>query len=175
MADRVFLCAGNRITAVDNLSSLMSLTELNLRRNCIENVSGLHKLPALQRVFLSHNQIRSVADIACLFEVSYLIELSLDGNPLSDADPVRYRSQVVQGMAGLRHLDLKRVTEEERAAVNATQTATHSAPLARSSEQSPVRRPAGVAELGGADSAQQAPRFSTGQLNGMACPYQQHC
>lgn len=101
---------------VDNLSSLVSLTELNLRRNAIESVAGLHRLPALQRVFLSHNQIRAPADIACLFEVGYLIELSLDGNPLSEADPPAYRAQIVAGMAGLRHLDLKRITDDERAA-----------------------------------------------------------
>jgi hypothetical protein len=107
---------GNRITTVDNLSSLQCLTELNLRRNNIDCVTGLNKLPALQRVFLSHNQIRALADMACLFEVSYLIELSLDGNPLSEADPAKYRAELVHGMTGLRHLDLKRITDEERAA-----------------------------------------------------------
>ena len=105
---------------VNNLGSLLSLTELNLRRNNIEFVSGLNKLPALQRVFLSHNQIKTMNDISCLFEVSYLIELSLDGNPLSEGDPLRYRNQIIMGMTGLRHLDLKRITDEERVAVSAT-------------------------------------------------------
>lgn len=100
---------------VNNLSSLASLTELNLRRNNIDSVTGLNQLPALQRVFLSHNSISRLDDIRCLFEINYLIELSLDGNPLSEAEPQRYRSQLVAGMPGLRHLDLKRVTEEERA------------------------------------------------------------
>eukprot|EP01034_Spumella_vulgaris_P025829 gene25829-32325_t len=114
----------NEIRAIEGLEGLsdlrvLNLAELNLRRNHIDCVTGLNKLPALQRVFLSHNQIRSVADMACLFEVSYLIELSLDGNPLSEADPVRYRAELVHGMAGLRHLDLKRITDEERAAAAA--------------------------------------------------------
>ena len=121
---------------VNNLSSLASLTELNLRRNNIEYVTGLNQLPALQRVFLSHNAIAALEDIKCLFEVHYLIELSLDGNPLSEAGagagadstsggsscidgPARYRAQLVLGMPGLRHLDLKRVTEDERAAAAA--------------------------------------------------------
>lgn len=93
----------------------MSLTELNLRRNNIDSVTGLNQLPALQRVFLSHNSISRLDDVRCLFEVSYLIELSLDGNPVSESgDAPRYRAQLVLGMPGLRHLDLKRVTEEER-------------------------------------------------------------
>jgi len=93
----------------------VSLTELNLRRNNIDSVTGLNQLPALQRVFLSHNSISRLDDVRCLFEVSYLIELSLDGNPVSESsDAPRYRAQLVLGMPGLRHLDLKRVTEEER-------------------------------------------------------------
>jgi hypothetical protein len=112
---RVLNLAGNRITSVNNLSSLASLTELNLRRNSIDSVAGLNQLPALQRVFLSHNAIASTEAIRCLFEVNYLIELSLDGNPLSEADPAGYRAQLVAGMPGLRHLDLRRITDEERA------------------------------------------------------------
>lgn len=104
---------------VKNLSSLASLTELNLRRNNIDCVTGLNQLPALQRVFLNHNAIHAVDDVRCLFEVNYLIELSLDGNPLSEGDPAGYRAQLILGMPGLRHLDLKRITEEERTAAAA--------------------------------------------------------
>lgn len=112
---RVLNLAGNKIGVVNNsLSSLASLTELNLRRNKIEFVTGLNKLPALQRVFLSHNLINSTDDIKCLFDATYLIELCLDGNPLSERDPIHYRQQIVNGIRGLRHLDLKKVTEEER-------------------------------------------------------------
>lgn len=112
---RVLNLAGNKITQIQNgLSALGSLTELNLRRNKLDNVNGLNKLPALQRVFLSHNLISSVEGVQSLFEVPYLIELSLDGNPLSEDDPVEYRKAVIAGIPGLRHLDLKRVTDEER-------------------------------------------------------------
>lgn len=113
---RVLNLAGNRISAVNNLSSLASLTELNLRRNNIDSVAGLNQLPALQRVFLSHNAIATVDAIRCLFEVAYLIELSLDGNPLSETDPLKYRAQLVAGIPGLRHLDLRRISDDERTA-----------------------------------------------------------
>ena len=42
---------------MQSLTCLRSLTELNIRRNGIETVTALDSLPALQRVFLSHNLI----------------------------------------------------------------------------------------------------------------------
>ena len=110
---RVLNLAGNKIEMVRNLSSLQSLTELNLRRNSITAVEELDKLPTLQRVFLSHNKIARFIDIQCLFGIKFLIELSLDGNPLSNMDNTAYRNKVIGGMSGLRHLDLQRITEEE--------------------------------------------------------------
>ena len=77
------------------MSSLSSLTELNLRRNFIEHVTGLERLPMLQRVYLSHNLISSLGDIECLFKVKFLLELSLDGNPVASRDPVAYRNAII--------------------------------------------------------------------------------
>lgn len=111
---RVLNLAGNRISSVQRLASLQALTELNLRRNNIERVYELDQLPALQRIFLSHNLIVSFNDVQCLLGVRLLIELSLDGNPLSESDPVAYRNKIIGGMASLRHLDLKRITDAER-------------------------------------------------------------
>ena len=106
------------IQVARNLGSLQSLTELNLRRNCIENVEGLDATPSLQRIFLSHNKIASYDNISCLFNTKYLLELSLDGNPIIEAnvDISEYRYEIIKRIAGLRHLDLKRITEEERVA-----------------------------------------------------------
>lgn len=112
---RVLNLAGNRISIVKNLSSLQSLTELNLRRNSISKILELDKIQSLQRVFLSHNLITTNEDMNCLFSSKYLIELSLDGNPISETDVTGYRRSIVLGMPGLRHLDLKRITDEERA------------------------------------------------------------
>lgn len=105
---------GNRIAEVKSLSSLSSLTELNLRRNSISSIEGLERLPSLQRVFLSHNAIDCLYKIACVFQISYLIELSMDGNPVAEQDPLRYRNQIIAHIPSLKHLDLKRITEEER-------------------------------------------------------------
>ena len=120
---RVLNLAGNSIPVVQNLTSLQALTELNLRRNVIEKVYELDKLPALQRVFLSHNSISNLVDMECLFNVRHLIELSLDGNPISDSDPAVYRAKIISGMSGLRHLDLKRISDEERVAAGSSRKA----------------------------------------------------
>jgi hypothetical protein len=110
-----FRSIGNRISHVRNLTSLISLTELNLRRNVITNIDGLEKLPSLQRVFLSHNAIEALYNISCVFQITYLIELSMDGNPVAEVDPVKYRNQIIAHIPSLKHLDLKRITDEERA------------------------------------------------------------
>jgi len=39
----------------------------------------------------------------------YLIELSMDGNPISEFDNVVYRAVLIDKIGGLKHLDLKRV------------------------------------------------------------------
>lgn len=112
---RVLNLAGNKISTMQNLSHLSSLTELNLRRNSIEQVSELEALPALQRVFLSHNFISSFSHIRCLLNAKNLLELSLDGNPLSDGDLIGYRCRIIGNMPKLMHLDLKPITAGERA------------------------------------------------------------
>ena len=132
---RVLNLAGNSISIVNNLSTLSSLTELNLRRNCIEMILELDRLPSLQRIFLSHNLINSERNIQCLFQIRSLIELSLDSNPIAEKDPQEYRQLIIGKIprstvsslhsfllsklllvdCSLKHLDLKRITEEERA------------------------------------------------------------
>ena len=75
--------AGNAVDVVDNLAGLRSLTELNLRRNQIQRVLDLDALPALQRVFLSHNAIEDFDHIGCVFRSRSLSELALSHNPVS--------------------------------------------------------------------------------------------
>ena len=111
---RVLNLAGNQIRRVENIAHLQSLTELNVRRNQIENAFELDRLPGLQRIFMSNNAVRTFADVESLFHVRYLMELSLDGNPLASGDPVAYRRGLLDRIRSLRHLDLKRVTDGER-------------------------------------------------------------
>ena len=112
---RVLNLSGNQISVVDRLSSLISLTELNMRRNVVTSAHGLAYLPALQRIFFSNNKIRALEDIASVFGVAHLLELSLDGNPVSSGpNSAQYRQTVLASGKNLRHLDARKVTEEER-------------------------------------------------------------
>lgn len=138
---RVLNLAGNQIETVENIRCLQSLTELNLRRNEITMVYELHLLPSLQRVFLSNNKVTKFEDVGCLFKVKFLMELTLDGNPIAgngssnssdgngddrsdgkdeENDPtmpsaaVLYRAYFIERIKTLRHFDLKRVTDDER-------------------------------------------------------------
>jgi len=109
---RVLNLAGNQITLVENLHGLNALTEINLRRNQIQQVRDLDTLPNLQRIFLSNNQLKTFDHIQCIFNMNSLMELSLDGNALTNHH--YYRQYMLQKLKTLRHLDLKRITEEER-------------------------------------------------------------
>jgi hypothetical protein len=92
---RVLNLAGNSISIVQNLQSLTSLTELNLRRNSIMQVFELDCIPSLQRVFLSHNLLSLEKHVSCLYALKGLIELSLDANPIAEANPTEYRHLII--------------------------------------------------------------------------------
>mmetsp|Transcript_26710 Transcript_26710/g.80641 ORF Transcript_26710/g.80641 Transcript_26710/m.80641 type:complete len:495 (-) Transcript_26710:243-1727(-) len=114
---RVLNLAGNRLTELDDLGSLQSLTELNVRRNQIVKANSLQQLQSLQRVFLSNNRIQSFDAVECIFDIRFLMELSMDGNPIALQEPNAYRRYAVEHVKTLRHLDLKRVTDAERRTV----------------------------------------------------------
>ena len=69
-------------------------------------------LPSLQRLFVSYNAIGDLNAVACLERMPALLELALDGNPLA-VEP-SYRASVLDLARSIRHLDLRRVSDEER-------------------------------------------------------------
>jgi len=109
---RILNLAGNELTTVRNLTGLDMLQELNLRRNYIEVVHDVGTLQSLRRLFLSFNEIKRYEDISCLSQCSSLIELSLDGNPISLE--VNYKQIILQNVLSISQLDMKRLTDEER-------------------------------------------------------------
>eukprot|EP01062_Namystynia_karyoxenos_P015069 TRINITY_DN15471_c0_g1_i2.p1 TRINITY_DN15471_c0_g1~~TRINITY_DN15471_c0_g1_i2.p1 ORF type:complete len:696 (+),score=205.49 TRINITY_DN15471_c0_g1_i2:76-2088(+) len=135
---RVLNLAGNRLREVSQVRGMRALTEINLRRNCISSVGGLDQLPYLQRVFLSNNELKSTQDCSCLWASRSLAELSLDGNPMA-TDPA-YRQSVIERARVLRHLDAKRVSEEER------RVATAIARREEERQQERARREAAISE-----------------------------
>eukprot|EP00048_Salpingoeca_helianthica_P007120 m.106766 g.106766 ORF g.106766 m.106766 type:complete len:725 (+) comp14237_c0_seq2:752-2926(+) len=108
---RVLNLASNALTSLSGLPPLPALAELNLRRNKITAVPVL-PLPALERLFLSHNEITTLGDLAGLPPLPALAELALDGNPVC-REPC-YRDAVVDALRTLRLLDARRVADDER-------------------------------------------------------------
>lgn len=72
----------------------------------------MDRLPCLQRLFLSCNNITSFNQLACLGESCSLSELTLDGNPV--ALETWYKQAVLRCVLHLRQLDMKRITDEDR-------------------------------------------------------------
>lgn len=97
---------------MDNLQGLDSLTELNLRRNIIDQVNGLNHCPNLQRVFLSNNKIADFANIPCLKDCPQLSDLTLDGNLIFNKKG--YIEFCLKSCPNLKQLDMRKVTPEMR-------------------------------------------------------------
>lgn len=109
---RVLNLAGNQLQCVSNLAGMDTLAELNLRRNNISTVVEIDLLPNLLRLFLSFNDVSSWSDVECLGESTSLLEVTLDGNPITNE--ATYKQTVVKNMTQLRQLDMKRISDEER-------------------------------------------------------------
>jgi len=109
---RVLNLAGNFLSEISNLKELENLTELNLRRNEITKVSSLEHCHFLQRVYLSFNKIERWQDIWCLSECASIVEISLDGNPLTENPG--YRQTIIASTSRLKMLDGRRISEEEK-------------------------------------------------------------
>lgn len=100
---RILNLSSNQVTHLADLSPLSCLAELNLRRNALQTLqlpgprphghgtmqpdkavvpSALHLPlpPSLQRLFLSHNNLRSVEELSGISKLQSLSELTSEGN-----------------------------------------------------------------------------------------------
>ncbi len=102
------------ITSVENLQGLVSLTELNLRRNLIDSVNGLHCCPKLQRIYLAHNKLEKLEKVAALKDAPSLQEVCLDGNPLYLHSLSALTRFLVESCPNLTALDELKLTSEIR-------------------------------------------------------------
>uniref|UniRef100_A0A1A7Y3C8 Leucine rich repeat containing 49 n=1 Tax=Iconisemion striatum TaxID=60296 RepID=A0A1A7Y3C8_9TELE len=111
------------MTGIESLRSLRILILCVCVRACAEWIGMLNaraqsckaevdRLPCLQRLFLSCNNIISFDQLACLGESRSLSELTLDGNPV--ALETWYKQAVLRCVLHLRQLDMKRITDEDR-------------------------------------------------------------
>ncbi len=109
--------ARNQIKRIQGLDELgPSLRELWLSYNLIEKLEGLQSCTHLATLYISHNQIKSLDEVAKLSKLSALKDLLLCDNPLyGDKDKENMKPKVVRRVPTLEILDGKVVTEQVRA------------------------------------------------------------
>ncbi|UYV61844.1 LRRC49 [Cordylochernes scorpioides] len=110
---RVLNLSSNQVESVgEEMNGLVSLVELNLSRNQLQHLTELTPLPKLQRFFLGYNLIDSFESISCILKMPKLMELHLEGCPLSSRS--NYRHFLLSHLVHLRFLDYRRVLDEEK-------------------------------------------------------------
>ncbi|KAJ2663145.1 hypothetical protein IWW48_001466 [Coemansia sp. RSA 1200] len=86
---------GNAITSVADISlKLGSVVQLDLSDNRIDDVTGLHRLWALETLDISNNLLDSWAAILALRNMPSLSRLDVRGNPFTQNNSQSYRPQI---------------------------------------------------------------------------------
>ena len=127
----------NRLTDIDNLTSLPNLSHLSLSGNCFTNIEDLHtkvgnivfldlsqnaitslkgfrKLYSLETLLLGSNQINDLKEVQHIGSLPFLENLVLTGNPI--AMMVDYRAKVLEQFnrrASCICLDNEKSTQKE--------------------------------------------------------------
>lgn len=108
--------AGNLLRQIgpNDFSGLTQLRELNLKRNKIKRINGFQHLTALERLWLCHNELHRVDDMASIAKATNLLEVTIENNPVSLAgDCVSF---LVSYLPRLQTLSQMPITEQVRAA-----------------------------------------------------------
>ena len=99
-----------------------TLKELWLSYNLIEKLEGIQSCVKLTTLYISHNKIKSLDEVAKLSQLPSLKDLLLSDNPLyGDKDKDSMKPLVIKRVPGLEILDGKVVTEMVRAQAKETQ------------------------------------------------------
>ncbi|XP_020714197.1 uncharacterized protein LOC101449512 [Ceratitis capitata] len=108
--------AGNllRHIGANDFNGLTQLRELNLKRNKIKRINGFEHLTALERLWLCHNELHRVDDMASIAKAINLLEVTIENNPVSLAgDCVSF---LVSYLPRLQTLSQMPITEQVRTA-----------------------------------------------------------
>ncbi|KAH8410683.1 hypothetical protein KR222_004692 [Zaprionus bogoriensis] len=108
--------AGNQIRQINqqDFHGLRCLRELNLKRNKLRRINGFQHLVALERLWLCHNELHKVDDMASIARAARLLEVTIENNPVSLAgDCVSF---LVSHLPLLQSLSQMPITEQVRRA-----------------------------------------------------------
>ncbi|XP_062564281.1 ras guanine nucleotide exchange factor V [Armigeres subalbatus] len=111
--------AGNQLRQIhsNDFNGLVNLKELNLKRNRIKKIHGFDDLRSLERLWLCHNDLQCVEDMAAIAKAINLKEVTIENNPVSLAgDCVSF---LVSYLPGLVSLSQMQITEQVRRAASA--------------------------------------------------------
>ena len=102
--------SGNRVSRVEGLGGIPGLNSVSLARNRVTSIEGA-PLARLQRLDLSHNQVKDFAVLEALRPTlcPALRELHLQGNPIAEEES--YRKRVARQLPQLRELDGQALSE----------------------------------------------------------------
>uniref|UniRef100_A0A1A9VAL5 Dynein axonemal assembly factor 1 homolog n=1 Tax=Glossina austeni TaxID=7395 RepID=A0A1A9VAL5_GLOAU len=111
--------AGNQIRQINqnDFNGLQQLKELNLKRNKLKRINGFQHLVVLERLWLCHNDLHKVEDMASIAKAVSLVEVTIENNPVSLAgDCVSF---LVSYLPKLQSLSQMPITEQVRKAAMA--------------------------------------------------------
>ncbi|KAL4463897.1 hypothetical protein ABPG74_005834 [Tetrahymena malaccensis] len=107
---KILNLANNLIVKLENLESQQNLVELNLKLNLIEKVENIQHLSKLEKLFLQNNRIDSLEGLKCLKSINSLLELNLEGNPVTKTtQQITYYKFILSNTVNLKSLDHKLV------------------------------------------------------------------
>lgn len=109
---RVLWIARSGLQELEGVGAFGQLTELYLAFNSIHDLSPLMDIEHLQVLDLESNAIDDVAQVQYLCSCTELRTLTLEGNPIADADD--YREIVISTLPQLELLDELGVSEHMR-------------------------------------------------------------
>lgn len=111
--------AGNSLRQISSgdFSGMLSLKELNLKRNRIKKILGFDDLRNLERLWLCHNDLQRIDDMSCIAKALNLKEVTIENNPISlGGDCVSF---LVSYLPNLYLLSQMQVTEQVKRAAMA--------------------------------------------------------
>lgn len=103
---------GNEIELVPNLKGLVSLGELNLRKNKIERFMENNHLKKMFRLMINDNKLKEIEDLEYLLGLDTLVELSIDHNRVCDHP--NFKTYLVSKLPNLKFLEGRRILDETK-------------------------------------------------------------
>jgi Leucine-rich repeat (LRR) protein len=103
---------GNAIELVPTLTGLVSLGELNVRKNKIKRFMENSHLKKLFRLMINDNKITEMEDLEDLFGVINLAELSIEQNRVCEHP--HFKTYLVSKLTNLKLLEGRRILDETK-------------------------------------------------------------